>query len=523
MKSLVFLIGLLGLSAQVQAAPPEAFDSRVERVRLAAGVPGMAIAIVEQGKTTLARGYGVRQLGRADTVDAASIFPSGSTGKAFTATGLALLVDQGRIKWDDRVIDHLPWFRMYDPYVTREITVRDLLVHRSGLGLGAGDMLFVPRTNISRREAVRRLAHIKPATSFRSGYAYDNILYMVAGQLIEEVTGQSWETFTAERIFRPAGMAVSTSDQDKRFVTSNRAFPHARLDGGLRGVGTMERLDERDELGRNAAPAGGLSTSANDMAQWLKIQLARGKLPDGGRLFSEASSAEMWKPVVLMPIATLPDPIKATQPMFDSYALGWTVRDYRGAKIVWHSGGVFGFVSVVVLIPEKDVGFAILTNAEESHLNRGLMYELIDHYLGQPAAGWPEKFAAVTRSRIDAALKTLAVQQATPAKVGPSLPLARYAGDYRDPWYGSIAIRPDRHTLSIDFQSTPRMKARLEHWQYDTFVTRFADKTIEPAYVTFGLGPDGKVERITMKAVSPIADFSWDYHDLLFAPAGSAK
>lgn len=505
------------------AAPPENFDARVEQVRAAAGVPGMAIAIVENGETTLTRGYGVRKLGEATPVDARTIFPNGSTGKAFTSAGLAILVDQGKIGWDDKVIDHMPWFRMYDPWVTREMTVRDLLVHRSGLGLGAGDLLFVPRSDLSRRETVRRLAFIKPATSFRSGYAYDNVLYTVAGQLIEEVTGQSWERWTAEQLFGRAGMQTATSDQDKRFATANRAFPHARLDGALRGDGTVQRLDERDELGRNSAPAGLAAVSAEDMARWITIQLGKGAIPGGGRLFSEAASEQMWTPVVIQPNRPLPAALAATQPLFRSYALGWDVSDYRGARLVSHGGGVFGFVCTVVLIPEKNVGFTILTNAEEGAVVRGLMYELIDHYLGAPKVHWPETYAKYTGERIAAAKTALAAPAARPAKVGPSLALARYAGSYRDPWYGDIAVGQSGGKLTIDFKSTPRMAGRLDHWQYDTFVTRFDDKALEPAYVTFALDADGKPARVTMKAVSPIADFSWDYHDLEFRPVEAKR
>src|SRR5439155_8867244 len=216
------------------AAPPANFDDRVESLRQQIGVPGIAIAIVENGKITLARGYGVKKLGSPDLVDADTIFPTGSTGKAFTVADLAILVDQGRIGWDDKVIDHLPGFQMYDPWATREMTIRDLLVHRSGLGLGAGDLLFVPRSNLSRAEVVKRLRYIKPATSFRYGFAYDNLLYIVAGQLIEAVTGKSWEAFTAEQILKPAGMLHSTSDDEIRFRTPNRAQPHARVNGLLR-------------------------------------------------------------------------------------------------------------------------------------------------------------------------------------------------------------------------------------------------------------------------------------------------
>jgi CubicO group peptidase (beta-lactamase class C family) len=515
---------ILAWAVPALAAPPAGFEGRVESLRRQVGVPGMAIAIVEDDKVTLAKGFGVRRLGSPEPVDADTIFPTGSTGKAFTVAALGVLVDQGRIAWDDRVIDRLPGFQMYDPWVTREMTIRDLLVHRSGLGLGAGDLLFVPRTNLSRAESVRRLRYIKPATSFRSGFAYDNILYMVAGQLIEAVSGETWEKFTAEHVLKPAGMLHSTTDNDTRFATEDRAQPHARTGGSLRGIGDQERLDERDDLGRNAAPAGGLAISAGDMARWLMIQLDGGKLPGGnGRLFSEAAHEQMWTPVTLQPVTPRPEALRLTQPLFNTYALGWDVRDYRGAKIVWHGGAVFGFLSAVVLIPEKHVGFSIEINSEDGEIINGLMFELLDHYLGLPPGDWPAKFLAAKRDRVADALKTYQAEVAKPAKIGPSLPLARYAGTYADPWYGNVEIALANGKLTIDFKSTPRMTATLEHWQYDSFVTRFEDKTIEPAYVTFGLDADGHVERITMKPVSPLADFSYDYRDLNFVPAAKPK
>jgi CubicO group peptidase (beta-lactamase class C family) len=524
MKRIALAFLVFVCAAPTPAAPPAGFEGHVEQLRKEIGVPGMSIAIVEDDKVTLAKGFGLRGLGSSEAVDADTIFPTGSTGKAFTVAALGILVDQGKIAWDDKVIDHLPGFQMYDPWVTREMTIRDLLVHRSGLGLGGGDLLFVPRTNLSRAESVRRLRYIKPATSFRSGFAYDNILYMVAGQLIEAVSGETWEKFTAEHVLKPAGMRHSTSDDEARFETVDRAQPHARMNGGLRGIGDQSRLGERDNLGQNAAPAGGLAISANDMARWLLIQLDSGRLPGGsGRLFSEAAHEEMWRPMILQPIEPRPDDLKLTQPMFDTYALGWEVRDYRGAKIVWHSGSEFGFLAAVMLIPEKQVGFSILINSEDGEIINGLMFELLDHYLGLPANDWPAKFRALEQQRVDDALKAYKSAVAKPAKVGPSLPLARYAGRYADPWYGSIEIAQVKGKLTIDFKSTPRMGGTLEHWQYDSFVTRFDDKTIEPAYVTFGLDADGKVERITMKPVSPIADFSYDYQDLLFTPIEASK
>jgi len=524
MTALAFALAAAIASAPTSAAPPTGFNARVETLRKSVGVPGMAIAIVENGEVTLAQGYGVRKLGSPTAVDADTIFPTGSTGKAFTVADLAILVDQGKIGWDDKVIDRLPGFQMYDPWVTREMTIRDLLVHRSGLGLGAGDLLFVPRSNIGRAEAVKRLRYIKPATSFRYGYAYDNVLYMVVGQLIEAVSGQTWEDFTATQLLKPAGMLHSTSDNAVRFANENRAQPHARMNGGLRGVGDQEVLDERDDLARSGAPAGGLAISAGDMARWLLIQLDAGKLPkQDGRLFSEAAHEEMWTPVQLQPVSPAPDVLKLAQPMFSTYALGWDVQDYRGTKIIWHGGAVLGFKTAVVLIPDKKVGFSIEINSEDSELVVGLMYELLDHFLGLPDNAWPEKVIAYKQEKLASGLKLLQKKTERPAKVGPSLPLARYAGTYADPWYGNIQVDSSRKGLSIDFKSTPRMRGSLEHWQYDSFITHFEDKTIEPAYVTFGLDAEGKVARVTMKPVSPLADFSYDYQDLRFEPLEAKK
>lgn len=520
MKKLIFL--LLVVSSPAAAEPPSGFDARVEAVRKEANIPGMAIAIVEKDKPVLVKGYGIKRLGSSEPVTPGTIFPTGSTGKAVTVAALATLVDQGRIGWDDKVIDHLPGFRMWDSWVTREITIRDLLVHRSGLGLGAGDLLFVPRSNLSRADAVERLQYIKPATSFRSGFAYDNVLYMVAGQLIEAVSGESWEDYVANHIFKPAGMNDSTSDDRKRFIAPDRAMPHARTSGILRGLGAQQMLDEHNVTASNAAPAGGLAVSARDMAKWLAIQLSRGKTESGGRLYSEAQAREMWTPVVFRAGPPRPDYLKQTVPMFDTYALGWGVQDYRGAKLVMHGGAEFGFNAVVALLPDQDVGIAIEINSEDGYVIRGLMYELIDHYLGFPANDWPAKFARFQKESSDRALASHKAATARPAKIGPSLALSGYVGTYRDPWYGNVEVSHGKAGLSIDFKSTPRMAGRLEHWQYDSFITRFDDPTIEPAYVTFGLDADGRIDRVTMKPVSPLADFSYDYQDLHFTPLAGA-
>ena len=513
------------LAGAAWAGPPEGFDARVEKIRASVGVPGMSVAIVEQGKVTLARGYGVRRLGDGAPADADTIFQLGSVGKAFTTAALAVLVDRGAIAWNDPVTKHVPWFQMYDPWVTREMTVVDLLVHRSGLGLGAGDLMFVPRSTLSRAETVRRLRYIRPATSFRSGYAYDNVLYVVAGQLIEEVTGKSWERFMREDVLIPAGLRTATSDRVLRRRTANRAWPHARRDGPMQGMGTQKELDDSGqaefdpELGANAAPAGGVTASANDMGRWIAIQLAQGALPEGsGRLFSEAASRQMWTPRVQLPISPSPGPVAAATPQFNAYALGWNERDYRGHRLIMHTGAVFGAQAIIVLIPERNVGFSVAINCEDGEAALGVAYELLDHYLEQPRHDWAAAWQEFVRQRDEKAVAALKQQTAAPARVGPSLPLARYAGEFADAWYGPMAIAHSEGRLIMDFKQTPGMTGQLTHWQYDTFRVDWRDPLIEPAYVTFALDADGGIDGIRMRAVSPLADFSFDYHDLDFRP-----
>lgn len=514
---------LLGVAcAAALAAPPADFEARAEALRQRIGVPGLAIAIVEDGKTTLARGFGVRQLGAPAAVDGDTLFPTGSTGKAITVAALATLVDAGKIAWDDKVVEHLPGFQMYDPWVTREITIRDLLTHRSGLGYGAGDLLFVPRSGLSRVETVHRLRHVKPATSFRSTYAYSNLMYVVAGQLIEQVSGKTWEDYTREHVLRPAGMTLSTTHKEDNFATANRAHPHARTgamkSGGPRGVGEQLRLDERDDLGRNAAPAGGIASSASDLARWLHVLLGAGTTPEGRRVFSAQAHAQMWQPAMPMPARPMPPELKPLESKLSSYGLGWNLVDYRGARMVWHGGAVFGFTTAVVLLPEQNVGLAITINSEDGELVRGLMYELADHYLGLPRADWPAIFMAYNAKTIEQGRERLGARQARPVQSKPSLPPSALVGTYADPWYGKLAIAQEKGGLRVDFTSTPRMAGRLEHWQYDTWITRFDDPTLEPAYLSFAFDKDGKVHGIKLAPVSPVADFSWDYANLNFTP-----
>jgi CubicO group peptidase (beta-lactamase class C family) len=486
-------------------------DEVVERARRTFEVPGIAVAVVKDGKVVLAKGYGVRKLGETAPVTADSLFRIASNTKAFTTAALAILVDEGKLHWDDRVIDHLPEFQMYDPYVTREMTVRDLLTHRSGLGLGAGDLMFWPATDFTREEIVRRIRFLKPATSFRSRYAYDNLLYLVAGQIVGHVTGKSWDDFVRERIFVPLGMLHTNSSTRALIAAADVANPHARADGKL------VALSQTDH--DNNAPAGSINSSVGDLAKWMIVQLNHGAYA-GGRLFSAERSSEMWSGQTILPIEDLPAGAPAAmaqiQPQFNQYGLGWMLRDYRGRKMVYHTGTLAGYVSRVTMIPEINLGIVVLTNQEEAGAHASIAYSILDEYLSAPAVDWVPAFREM--ARLEAAEGEDEVKKSSAgrnANSRPSLPLASYAGWYRDAWYGDVAVTENFGRLVISFTHTKQLTGDLEHWQYDTFVARWKDRTLAAdAFVTFTLGADGSVQQMKMAPVSPLTDFSFDFQDL---------
>ncbi len=500
-------------------SPPADLDAYATRAMKTFGVPGMAIAIVD-GDRIDTRAYGVRKLGSPARVDADTTFPIGSNTKAFTTTALAILVDQGKLGWNDRVVDRLPGFRMYDAYASQNMTITDLLVHRSGLGLGEGDLMVFPDTNRTRAELVHSIRYLKPATSFRKGFAYDNVLYSVAGQLVQAVSGQTWESFVKQHIFAPLGMRDATVAYDAQ--GPDHAAPHARISEALRGMGPQSVLPN-DGVSRPIAPAGAICASANDMGRWLRVQLDHGAMAGGKRLFSAAQSNMLWTPVTVVPVRPKPAPIAATTADFAEYALGFFVTDYRGHKIITHDGGVLGGLSEVVIIPDKHVAFAVMINSEDAGAMLAVFYHLLDHYVDAPPTDWIANFHEFIDLRQVAALKALhAGQQQMHPQRGPSLPLQAYAGVYRDPWYGTMTISDVQGKLRIRFDRSPGMQGALEHAQYDTFRTRWSDRGIEDAYVTFDLNPDGSIAAIRMKPVSPTADFSWDYQDLHFVPDNAA-
>jgi CubicO group peptidase (beta-lactamase class C family) len=480
-------------------------------------VPGMAVAVVKDGRVVLAKGYGVRELGGPAAVDARTLFGIASNTKAFTATALGLLVEEGKLAWDAPVTRYLRWFQLSDPYVTRELTVRDLLVHRSGLGLGAGDLLLFPETTYTRREIVERLRDVPLATSFRSAYAYDNVLYVAAGELIEAVSGVSWEDFISERILKKVGMASSRPRHSAGGgAAMNVAIPHAPLETGV----TPQPIDENDNM--NAA--GGIVSCAEDMAKWMLVHLDEGRLADGTRLVSERTARELATMVTPIPVTPPPTELQALRMNFRGYALGLNVNDYRGRKIVSHTGGLTGYVSRVLMVPELELGVAILTNQESGEAYNSAIYAVVDHVMGVAPTDWVSAYLKVqerSEASTDEALKKAEAKRDAAAR--HSLPLESYAGTYEDAWYGPIAVTLEGSggaaRLVMSFTKTPGMAGDMEHWSRETFVVKWRDRELRAdAYVSFTLDPDGSIVECRMKAVSPATDFSYDFHDLRLKP-----
>ena len=510
---LVSAVIVVPLSAKEPLETPPDLISFMARVMKAFQVPGVSLALVHDGHAVLTEGFGLLKMGEPTPVNAQTLFCIASNSKAFTATALALLVEGGKIEWEAPVIDYLPWFQMWDPYVTRELTVRDLLVHRSGLGLGAGDLLWWPASSYTRKEIARRLRFIPPATSFRSAYAYDNVLYLIAAEVIEAVNGQTWEDFVSTHILERVGMAGSSVYLSTVSKAANFATPHAEIEGVVRPVKAFDS--------DNTNPAGGICSNAEDMAKWLLVHLNKGQLPDGSRLFSEKSSRELTTIVTPMPIGDPPTELQAQRMNFRGYGLGLNIHDYRGKKVVTHTGGLPGFLSKLTMIPELKLGVMVLTNQESGAAFSAITYHILDHYLGTTETDWVDaytKYLARQRSAIaDIEENTAAARNAASQ---PSLPLEGYAGTYTDSWYGDIDILHENGKLVMRFTRTPSLIGDLEHWQYDTFVVRWHDRELRAdAFVTFALNPDGTIVQAKMQPASPAVDFSFDFQDLLLKPA----
>ncbi|MBD8525772.1 serine hydrolase [Pseudomarimonas arenosa] len=519
------LSGLAAADVTAPAAPAALADTAhwqalMSQTRKRFQVPGIAMAIVHDGKVVFAGGSGLRELGTTDAVDAHTQFAIASLTKAFTATALSILADEGKLDLDDRVIDHLPEFAMADPFVSREMRLRDLLVHRSGLALGAGDLLFWPASSLSTTEIVQRLRQVPLSTSFRADYAYDNVLYAVATLVIERVAGLSFFDFLQQRIFDPAGLRETRVNADAlQPGDSNIAVGHAKFDlSELRTVPPM--------TWSNNPGAGGLYSSVHDLARWMQIQLDGGLLGSDAegkerRLLSAERHAATWQ--LITPIPIRPARIEAlapATPQFLGYGLGWVISEFRGHRVISHTGGWPGMVSKIALVPSRKLGVVVLSNAETGAAFNTLVNSVLDAGLGIPSHDWLAAYgSSVDRSQEEHNEDWRQHESKRERRSRPSLPLAGYAGRYQDPWYGEVTLSLQGSSLRIAFQHTPQLVGRLDHWQHDSFVVRWDDRSLNAdAFASFALGPDGDIRQLSLEAISPLTDFSFDFHHLDLRP-----
>jgi CubicO group peptidase (beta-lactamase class C family) len=491
----LFLAFTLALSvapyAFAQEAPLQGFDEYVNKALKDWEVPGVGIAIVKGDKVVLSKGYGVRKIGDPTPVNERTIFAIGSSSKAFTAAALAMLVDEGKIKWDDPVTKHLPNFELYDPYASKEMTVRDLLCHRSGLD--RGDLMWYG-SDYSRDEIIRRARFLKPSWSFRSQFGYQNLMYLTAGQIIPAVTGKSWDDFIKDRFFKPLGMAASSTSTKDLKSSDNIATPHGKIDEKVVAI-PWRNID-------NIAPAGSINSNVAEMTAWVRLQLGNGDF-GGQQLLSSGAVKEMHKSHTVVPY-DIPWNLLFPDAHFLNYGLGWFLSDYRGRKVVEHGGNIDGMSALVAFIPEEKLGLVILTNLSGSELRTALKLRIFDSFLGGELKDWSAihlKTMKGFETQGKAAEKKQNDERLKDTR--PSLALDKYAGTYQDEMYGDVKVAQDESGKLV-VRYGPAFTGDLEHWHYDTFQATWRDRTLGKGLVTFTLNAQGKVEAIK---IQNLADF----------------
>jgi CubicO group peptidase (beta-lactamase class C family) len=486
--------------AQDYSAKLSEIDAYAQKVREDWKIPGMAVAIVKDDKVIFQKGYGVRDIGKPEPVDENTLYAIASNSKAFTTASLAILIDEGKIGgWDDKVSKYLPEFQMYDPYVTSEMTIRDLVSHRSGLDTFSGDLLWYD-TTYSTDEILRRVRYLKPVRGFRAGYGYQNLMFIAAGRIIEKVSGKPWSAFIKERILTPLGMTRTTTTV--RDLKENYAAPHNESGGkGLRAL-PLGNIDSGIGLA-------GLNSSVSDMAKWLRLQLGRGTF-EGKEIFKRERSGEMWQQNIFIPVNAFPQK-DAPMQMFNGYGLGWFVNDYRGRKLVSHTGGLDGMITQTAMMPSENLGLVVLTNSETGAI--GIMRnKILDVFLDAPKRDWNAE--ALDRAKQGKVREDAENKKADDSRVRntkPSLALKDYAGTYSGEMYGDVTVTEEDGKLVMRLNPAPNFVADLEHWHYDTFQIKWRSSVnynFPRGWVTFTIDKSGKTDQL--KIDQPNNDF-WFY------------
>ena len=504
---------LLPGTGRAQTAPPvtapldvAAVDAVVARTLKALNVPGIAVAVVKDGQVVLSKGYGLSSLATKAPMDANTLFGIASNSKAFTAAALGLLVDDGKLRWDDKVTDYIPEFKMYDPYVTAEFTVRDLLTHRSGLGLGAGDLMFFPdSSDFTIQDVVHNLRYFKPVSSFRSKFDYDNNLYLVAGEVVKRISGQSWAEFVEARLLKPLGMNRSAAGFARLPNPTNVSEGYAQVDGRTQVVARY--------VNPMVGPAGGIYSSVTDLSQWALMLLGGPGAP--AALLKPATQYRLWTPQTILPVGPAPTPYNTH---FAAYGLGWFLRDARGYKEVSHTGGLPGQITQVTLLPELHLGIIVLTNQETSAIT-AITNHIEDHYLGLTGLDRVQEIVDRMKSSTDGADKATAAaykQVALAQKAAPKKSdYSAYVGRYHDAWLGDVNLYLQNNQLWLRAVRAPRLLGQVLPYRGNTYVVRWKDRSFNAdAYASFALDEMGRASGLKMKPISPATDFSYDFQDL---------
>lgn len=467
-------------AARAQVSPLTGLDDYIEAAMEAWEVPGLAIAVVRNDSVIHARGFGVRELGRPAPVDEHTLFAIASTTKAMTAAALGMLVDEGRLDWDDPVTRHLPSYQLADPFISRELTVRDLLTHRAGLSRSDNLWIAAP---FDRGEVLRRARHLSSTSGFRAEYGYHNVMYIAAGEVAGAVSGTSWDDFIQQRLFQPLGMTRSATRAAIVETRDNVAASHTPVDGKVQAV-ARRNYD-------NIGGAGAVFSSVHDMAQWLRLHLNGGTF-EGKQLLSAETMRELHMP------QTVIRPDSVAERMFPNtnlraYALGWIVQDYHGRKLVHHSGSINYTRTHIGMVPSENIGVVVIANLSSSNLQQAVVFRVLDALMGLPARDWSAEYLELARRAEERADERARETERTRiANTRPSLELERYAGAYRSELYGDARLTLEDGALVLSY--APDYVADLEHWHHDTFravwrrpgfgrsfVTFTLDRTAEPA------------------------------------------
>ncbi|MEJ0032108.1 MAG: serine hydrolase [Bacteroidota bacterium] len=490
MKRILFLL-LISFTAYSQPGLKSAavFDAYVQKAVKEWDVPGLAVVVVQNGQVLLSKGYGVRELGKSDAIDSKTLFACASTTKAMTAACMGMLVDEGKVNWNDRVVEYLPEFQLYDPFVTREIRIRDLFTHNTGVG--NADFLW-GIMDVPSDEVLHKMRYVQPSYSLRGGFIYQNIFYLVAGKIIEKVSGKPWNVFIKERIFTPLGM-TRTFPLLADVNDPNQTAPHYKIEGKI----TVIKHTKADEIG----PAGSVWSCVDDMGKWMRVMIDSSKYAGlsagqtGGRLLTPASWAEMFKPQVIAPMSFYPT-TTITKPNWTTYGFGWFQHDYQGKKVNLHTGSLAGAVAIHAQLPEYKLGIYVFGNLDHAEVRHALMYKAFDYFALGGNRDWSADFLRLYRN-IEAGgekqEKDFEAKRVMNTK--PTLALKDYTGTYSDPLYGTMVISVEGEELVAEVNKF--VKARFSHWHYDTFRGWYDKKWYGKGNLVFNIGADGKITDAT--------------------------